>query len=452
MSERLELLRELIDSQLDPVGTRSRVAELLAETHPSDLAFALSELDPDDASRHFAQLDHERAAEVLAELEDDTRRELIESLPVRRVARLLDELAPDDAADVYMQLPGRIKTGVLADVDKERAKQIRLLGAYEEESAGGIMTPQFVAMKAKESIASTLEAIRQLEDLETDRLYIVDEEGRLLGVTTIQELLQEGNPKDPISSLMDPNVVSVHEDDDQEEVLRVASNYGLTTVPVVDDEEQLVGIVTADDLDWVAEEEASEDMYRMAGTLAKHPTRSSVPKRILARLPMLVITVLIGLLISLIVSGLTPGGAEGLHASQALRYLPIIIALAGNVATVANAIVVRGLATGELVHGRLGGAFAGEFAVSLGVGVIAAALTWVGILGLESNALQLASAVSVSLFAGVVISATAGFVTPAIFDRMGLDAALTGPFVISMNDLAGTAVYVAVCSFLLSAS
>ena len=449
MSDRLEVLRDLMAAELDPIRSRDAIRQVLEESHPSDLAFALSELDPEPASRFFALLDNERAAEVLAELEEDTQRELISSLPVRRVASLLDELQPDDAADIYQQLPGSLRSGVLEGVEEERAQQIRLLGAYEEESAGGIMTPQFVAVTKKETVASTLEAIRAIEDLETDRLYIVDSDGRLLGVTSIQELLQQENQRAPISEWMDPSVVSVHEDDDQEEVLRMASMYGLTTVPVVDDDERLVGIVTADDLDLVAEEEASEDMYRMAGTLAKHPTRASVPSRILARLPMLLFTVLVGLSISWIVASLTPGEGSS-HGNQALRYLPIIIALAGNVAAVANAIVVRGLATGELEHGRLGGAFLGEFAVACGVGVIASVLTWLGITALETDAILLANSVSVSLFFGALLSASAGFVTPAIFDRMGLDAALTGPFVIAMNDLAGTAVYVAVCSLLLA--
>ncbi|PIE22387.1 MAG: magnesium transporter [Planctomycetota bacterium] len=449
MSDRLEVLRELMAAELSPASSQIAISQALEESHPSDLAFALSELDPEVASRYFSLLNNERAAEVLAELEEDTQRELISSLPVRRVANLLDELQPDDAADIYQQLPSSLRSGVLEGVEEKRAQQIRLLGAYEEESAGGIMTPQFVAVTAKETVASTLEAIRAINDLETDRVYIVDSDGRLLGVTSIQELLHQEQRRTPISTWMDSSVVSVHEDDDQEEVLRIASMYGLTTVPVVDDDERLVGIVTADDLDFVAEAEASEDMYRMAGTLAKNPTRASVPSRIFARLPMLLFTVVVGLSISWIVTALTPSD-NGAPRNHPLRYLPIIIALAGNVAAVANAIVVRGLATGELEHGRLTGAFLGEFAVACGVGVIASVLTWLGITTLEADAIVLANSVSASLFLGTLVSASAGFATPAVFDRMGLDAALTGPFVIAMNDLAGTAVFVAVCSFALS--
>ncbi len=446
MLTRTALVRQLLDAADRPISVGDPLLSKLLETHPADVAFALEELDPEDSLRWFTKLDPEKAAEVLVEFEQDEQKDVVKHLPVNGLAEILDHLAPDDAADVYLRLPERLRNVILGDIGPELAEQIRILREYEEESAGGIMTPTFIAVPETETLAEAMERYKAVEDLETDQLYIVDGQGCLCGVLSIQELLHEENRDQPVSQLMNPKVYSVQEGADQEEVVKIATNYGLTTVPVIDSARKLVGIVTADDMDQVAEDEASEDIYRLAGSLTRHPTKEPVGRRILARIPMLMVTVVIGLVISELTRFLIKDESpEG----QALRFLPIIIALAGNVAAVANAVVVRGLATGEIEHGRLKHPFTGEFMVGVGVGVLAAIFTWLGIWGLEGGGLSLPTAVSLSLFAGVLFSAVSGFATPVAFDKLGIDPALTGPFVISVNDLAGTAVYVAFCLLLL---
>ncbi len=452
MPERQALLVRLQEAADRPIAEADPLLERLTETHPADLAFALEELEPDLTFQWFTKLPAEKAAEVIVEFEDETQEELLALLPVTSLASILDHLAPDDAVDVYQHLPERLRIAILAGIDSKLAGQIRRLEVYDEETAGGLMTPHFIAVPEHETLEEVLERYKAIEDLETDQLYVVDGKKALQGVVGVQDLLHQDDRSQAIKELMDSNVLSVKVEDDQEEVVRIATTYGLTTVPVVSDAGRILGIVTADDIDQVAEDEASEDMYRMAGSLARNPTKEPVLRRIMTRIPMLALTVVIGLVISELTRLLA--GTDTIEG-HALRFLPIIIGLAGNVANVANAVVVRGLATGEIEWGRLRQPFGGEFLVGVGVGLIAAALTWGGSwllrdpgIAMETS-MMLSTAVSLALFAGVVVSAIAGFWIPLIVNRMGVDPALTGPVVTAVNDLSGTAVYVAFCLFLL---
>ncbi|MFQ5503332.1 MAG: magnesium transporter [Planctomycetota bacterium] len=446
MPERNRLLRLLEEAEADPENGMERLHGSLMDRHPADIAFVLEELEEQNSHELFGMLDSTSAANTLVELNEARQKEMIRNMPIGRLGQVVDALPPDDAADIFKLLPTRLRQGILESIDKDQAQQIRLLERYGEETAGGIMTSNFVAVGQDEPLSQAFEKYRQADDLETKDIYVLDDGASLVGVLSIHELLRESNTGQRVADVMDDQVFSVREDVDQEEVWHQASTYGLTTVPVVNAQNRLVGIVTADDIDTVAEEEASEDMFRMAGTLARHPTKQPISRRVFARLPMLLVTVVIGLVISQLVDILMRDEGQRIgHHISSLRFLPIVIALSGNVATIASAIVVRGLATLEIERGRLLQPFFGEFLVGLSVATISAGLTLLGIGLLEGAWFPLGAIVSLALLCSVTISALGGFLIPVISNDLGLDPALTGPFVTALNDLNGTAVYVGIC-------
>ncbi len=447
MPERRRLL-DLLEQHFEfGSADRDAVLDLIEKSDPVDVARCFEEFDAEPVASLLEAMPSEQAGAILVAFGDRTQRDLVAGLPIEALKPLVATLQPDDAADIYNKIPRPKRQGVLASLPTELANQIRKLAEYDEETAGGIMTPTFVAVRADETVGEVLSEFRNIDELETDQLYVTDEAGHLRGVFSMQALVREADPKRRIADLMEAQVLSVHEDDDQEEVVRLASTYGLSTVPVVDDDSQLVGIITADDLDYVQAEEASEDIFRMAGTVARHPTKLPVSRRILLRLPAILVTVLVGLLNAQILSHMLPSTPQG-HFVGAMRYVLIVIALAGNVATIANSIVVRGLATGELERGRLLDPFLGELLVGIGIGIVCAGLTFAGIAATEPAWRQLAPAVALALTVSVSFSAMAGFSIPVVSDRLGLDPALAGPLVTAFNDLSGTIVYVAICAVL----
>lgn len=415
---------------------------------PHDVADILESLDEELHVPMLLGMEQEFAGEVLVELKDEFQEELVPRLPTEELAGILRTLQPDDAADIYALVAEEEQRPLLDRLPEELRGQILNLAAYHHESAGGIMTPEFLAVSEDTTLAGVLEKLRDFEDLETDQVYVVDQDQKLCGVVSLQEILSEKDQALPVSAIMEPQVASVRDTDDQEEALHQASHYGLSTVPVIDAQQQIVGIVTADDLDEVQEEEANEDILRMAGTLARHPTHLPTLDRILYRLPQLAITTITCLCIALIIDLLVPAeGTENLRL-EALKYLPLIIALSGNVGTVVNVLVVRGLATQDLDTTSLLGPFFEEFKVGMGIGVLSSSLTLVAV-GLMEGWNLLAWAVPSALLVAPIISGVAGFMIPVTADRLGRDPALSGPLVTNINDLAGTSVYVLICLTLL---
>ncbi|HHI80781.1 MAG TPA: magnesium transporter, partial [Planctomycetes bacterium] len=351
MPERQGIQKLLQELENQPGLDLRELANELSGFPPADIAYFFQIIPQDTALAIFRLLDPETAGLVLVEMEDEFQNDIINTLSIRKLADIVDTLEPDDAADIYNLLPHGLKIGILEGVNKDLAQDIRHLSRYGKETAGGIMTTNFIAVKTTDSVRDALDALREAEDLETDQIYVLDNHDQLVGVVSVAELLQEKNEHRLVGSIMDPQVISVPSNLDQEEVVQEASTYGLSTVPVVNKKNQLVGIITADDLDQVAEEEASEDMYRMAGTMSRHPTKKPIWTRVINRLPMLLVTILNGLLIAKLIGflqmGDSPPDVPDLRFS-ALRYLPIVVALAGNIANIENAIVVRGIATSEI--------------------------------------------------------------------------------------------------------
>ena len=220
----------------------------LRQLHPADLASIIDQLAPRDRAGILAALDDERAADAIEEMEPDTQVEVMEDLEPERAADILEEMSPDDAADLIADLSAAARAEILPLMEKEEAEEVRELLGYPEDSAGGIMTTEYVAIPASLTAAETIERLRELEpDAETIYyIYVVDDDGRLVGVLSLRDLIV-ARPEMRVSDFMYPEPVAVRALADQEEVAQVVARYNLLAVPVVDDEGRLLGIVTVDD-------------------------------------------------------------------------------------------------------------------------------------------------------------------------------------------------------------
>jgi magnesium transporter len=252
---RLPVAERYIDwEDVDPVETSIASVKLrvphagLAELHPADLASIIDQLAPRDRAGILASLDDEAAADAIEEMEPDTQVEVLEDLEPARAADILEEMSPDDAADLVADLSDEARTEILALMEHDEAAEVRELLGYPEDSAGGIMTTEFVAVPGTLTAAGTIDRLRELEpDAETIYyVYVTDDDGRLVGVLSLRDLIV-ARPETPIAGVMIPDPVAVGVLADQDEVAQVVARYNLLAVPVVDPDGRLAGIVTVDD-------------------------------------------------------------------------------------------------------------------------------------------------------------------------------------------------------------
>ena len=258
-------LLERIEALLKSADDQPLVRELEAD-RPEDVAEILELLDDQDRSRIVFALPPRTAAEVISLLDEAERGELVEELDDEKLTELVAELPPDDAADVIGELPEERGGEVLEHVPDEQAAKIEELLEYDEESAGGIMTPELIALTGDTTVGESVRHVRAASpDEDLHQVYVTDSRMRLIGTVPLRLLVT--NPKETrLADICQPDPITVRVDEDQEEVVRLFRKYDLAVVPVVDLTDRLIGRITADDIMDVAEEEAAEDLYRMAGT------------------------------------------------------------------------------------------------------------------------------------------------------------------------------------------
>jgi magnesium transporter len=425
-------------------GQRGMVLNLLADLYPADIASMLHHLPADEARVLFDWLPTEIAGEVVPELDDDYRAGLLQFLPSDRIGLVLDEMESDDAADVLADLPPAIVEDVLERL--EDAEEVQGLLEYEEDTAGGIMGTDFVAVLESMTVGEATEEVRRnAESVEPIfAVYVVDSERHLLGIVSLKRLLLS-RASSLVSSLLETDIISVTPELDQEEVARIMERYDLVAIPVVDAERRLVGRITVDDVIDVIREEAEEDIQRMSGVSNEEMT-TSVVKTSRGRLIWLLVG-LAGAFLSALVIKAFAGEIE--KAVVLAMFIPIVMAMGGNAGIQSSAIAVQGLASGDIWASDILRRLGKELAVALINGVVLAlAITllimgvgWLGFLGGE-NIPSLCLTVALALLTVIVIAATIGAATPLALNRFGIDPAIaTGPFITTSNDLLGLIVY-----------
>lgn len=417
------------------------VLNIISDLHAADIAVLLQHLPVEPADAFFRWLSPEVGAEVLPELDDSFRAQLLADLHTDRISAFLDEMDSDDAADVLAELPVEVASEVLPALDD--AEAIEVLLRYEEDTAGGIMGTEYVAVPETWTVEDATEEVRRKADVVEPiySVFVLDEQQRIVGGVSLKRLLlsQAGVR---IVDVVDIDPVAVETGVDQEEVARVMERYDLVSLPVVDSSGVLLGRITIDDVVDVLREEAEEDFQRMSGVSGGEEPRDSVLSISRGRIPWLLVGLAGAGMAALVIAQFEN---ELREATILASFIPIVMAMAGNAGIQSSAIAVQGLASGEVWPSDLLPRLFKEGAVATLNGLILAAVLGLGvvaILGGNANAVRLAATASLSLVVVIIMATTIGATIPLLFHRIGVDPAIaTGPFIMMTNDILGTLVF-----------
>ena len=422
-----------------------QIAELLAALHPADGADVLEELEPEQQRDVFAELEPADAAEVLAYLDEDDQSEVVADLAPADLADILDEMEPDDAAELVADLPAPQASAALAEMAD--SDEIRALLRYQPQSAGRLMTPNVISLRAQSTVGEALALLRRLapEDDVGYYLYVVDADDRLVGVVGLRRLIT-ADLGAGIQQVMDTDVISVAADADQEEAARTLSRYGLLALPTVDAAGRLVGAITADDVLDVVQAEATEDIYRLANLDAEESVDESVATTSRRRLTWLLVNLPTAMLAGAIVSRF-----EGTVARVAVLavFMPIIAGMGGNAGIQTLTLIVRSIALGELRGREALQTFGREALVGLVNGVCFGVV--IGLVGFVWKGLPILGLVAgVAMLANMVAAALAGTLVPLTLRRFGADPALaSGVIVTTFTDVTGYTCFLGLATLLI---
>jgi len=454
MQDRTRKAPALVDVKLALDARPTALPAMLADVHAADLADWLGALEPDDARRLLEYADLDTQAEALQEVSDTVREHLVPSLPVERLVAIAERLPPDEVVDALELVEEQVADEVLHRIDLEGDKGLRQLREHGADTAGGIMTTEFDAFPSGTRVGDAIKALRREDEPageEGSGVYVLDESGRPLGHVTDRELITS-QIHATLDEIMEGDLVLVTADEDQEEVALQIAKYNLPSMPVVDLRGRLIGVVTADDALDVLEEEAREDIQMLVGASGQEQTRLPVLRRVRQRLPLMGLTVVGGLATAKVLD-LSIGATQGATAPTSpildtLRYVPIILGLAGNVGIQSSTILVRGLATGEVTAERERAVLGSEVATGVIVGLLCGVVTAVVALFLEADAglaWSFAFALGLAITIAVSWAALLGCVVPIACRRTGIDPAIVaGPFLITLSDLSATAIFMLV--------
>jgi magnesium transporter len=427
-------------------GDRRRLVDLLTAAHPADVAALLRDLPLEAQVTVFRLLSAQRAGEVLSELDDQTLLQLVQALDQLEVSRILDEMPPDHAAEVVEELPAAQAESLLEMMKEEQSEDVQELLEYPEDTAGRLMSPNAVAVGESATVAEAIEQIRKsAPEGRGFELYVVDDHRHLVGVVPLRRLLTAA-PTTPMWAIRDPSVVSVSPETDQEEVARLVAKYDLVSVPVTDRERRLLGTISVEDVIDVLGEEASEDIFRLAGSDASELERRSPREIALMRLPWILTTLLIEL-----------GAGVVIHYYDATlsrvillaSFMPVIQAISGNTGLQSVTMVVRGLATGHVQLARWWEPLLRQIQTTSIIGAVCGVV--VGVLGaVWHGTLSFGLVVAVSMFISVNLSGAAGTAIPMVSKSLGFDPALTaGPFETALQDVLGVTIFLGLATALL---
>jgi len=438
----LHVIRLLKDHQ------RDALAELLDELQPYDIAQLYAELPDKHRSRFLNMLDSRSLALLLQELERPLQLEALQKMEPGKFSQALNLMDNDDLADLLGEMTSERKDELLGMMRQEESSGVQNLLKYSPETAGGIMTDRYVWIRRYYTVREAVEKLKNFAEIAENLyyLYVLDEQKVLVGVVSYRDLLL-ADPGDRIEDIMYSRVISVPVHMDQEQVARTIERYDFLSVPVVDDDGRLVGIVTVDDVVDVLIQEAAEDIGKLAATGKTIDFHTGAIQAALTRLPWLVLLLFLGIMSGNIISQFE----DTLHKVVALAYfMPMIAGMTGNTGTQSLAVVVRGLMTQRVNRGTVIRLLRREAGVGFIIGCVCGVLITV-IVALWQQHLMLGIVVGVSLFLTLLIGTLAGTVIPLILYRFRVDPAIaSGPLITTLNDMFSITVYFGTATLFLS--
>ena len=418
--------------------------------HPADMAEIIESVPDDRLLVAFLAVARENQSEVFEYLDPNTQTRLLDEFKPDVLSRLLNDLSDDVRTDLLVELPGQVTRRLLESLQPEERKRAMALLGYPPDSAGRLMTPQFLHISAEASASDVLAKVRRLADeVETVYvIYVVDSASRLIGTVSLRDVVV-AKPDDRVHDFMTEAVIHVEAHDDREDVLAKLREYDLLAVPVVDSQDRLVGIVTFDDLSDVHEDEATEDILKMHGVVTEQDDyfTASVFKRYRSRVIWLVALAVVGTGSVLVQQAYNPIIAQ---LSLLAAYITLLTASGGNVGTQSAGILIRAVSTDDMDRQKLTKIFIGEillgFALALTMSLIGTVLVLVR--GADPQVLgghqvwEVATVVGVSMFLAVLTTNTLGAVIPIVMRRIKVDPAVTaGPFITTAADILTVLVY-----------
>ena len=457
MKERFELVEKALLRMLED-RKYATMRDILVTINPADIAAIFDSLEDDRIPLLFRLLPKELAAETFVEMEPEQQELLIRSFSDNELKEVVDELYVDDAADLVEEMPANVVRRILAQADPEMRKSINQILRYPENSAGSIMTTEYVSLRPSMTVEEAILRIRrQGVDKETIYTCYVTKDRTLIGLVTVKDLLLAEDDEMVIQDLMITNLISVNTHTDQEEVAQMFSKYDFLAMPVVDNENRMVGIVTVDDAIDVMEDETTEDIELMGGILPSEKTylKSSVWELFKSRIPWLLF-----LMLSATFTGMIINSFESSLAAQAAltAFIPMLMGTGGNSGSQSSVTVIRALSLGELKFADLFRVVWKEIRTAvlcgLALSVICFGKIWLidrMLLNNQNITLMVDAVVCLAMFVTVLLAKTIGAVLPMIAKVMKLDpAVMASPFITSIVDALSLLVYFLFASLLLN--
>lgn len=445
---RLEKIKVLAGSvrRLLRRDASSHVINLLAKLRSGDISNILLELADRDQRAVFTLLmrhDKQQAAEALNTLGVEVGLDLLLVLPASEIASVLQELETDDQAVFIAALPEEVSEKVLEAMRVEESAEVQGLLQHEEETAGRIMTPNVFSLEENVSVSEAIDTIQTTRDLEmVFYLYVIDSRSHLVGVVSLRQLIT-ASPSTPLKNVMTTDVIGVRTHTDQEEVARQVALYDLLAIPVVDRENKLVGVITVDDVIDVIKEEATEDILYLAGVEADDRIHTNARNSVRKRLPWLMANLVLALLAATVVAYYEPTIAA---LPLLAIFLPVVAGMGGNSGTQALAVVVRGLALGEVSWETARTVLSKETLVSVANGVTLGLLAGL-IAFFWKGSFVLGLVLGIALVANIFVAGLAGSLVPLLFKKIGVDPAIaSGIFLHTFTDVVGFFAFLALAA------
>lgn len=441
MRERTEILEETF-RKLTEEKKYASLRDLMQTLYPADIATILSDMPEKLMPAIFRLLPKDLAAETFVEMESDVKEALIRSFSDTELKAVIDEMYMDDAVDLIEEMPANMVRRILAQADVDTRKQINEILKYKDDSAGSVMTTEFVALTPQMTAADAIGVIRETGvDKETiNTCYVLDDKYHLLGTVTIRTLIL-ARPNETCESLMTGNAVSVATQDDQETAVQTMSKYNFTSLPVVDAENRMVGIITVDDALDIMEEEASEDIAKMAAiTPSDKPyLRTSVLDIWKNRIPWLLLLMVSGTFTGIVISRFEDALAL---VTVLTAYIPMMMDTGGNSGSQASVTIIRGLSLNELEFGDIFRVMWKEFRVSILCGAALSLVNFGKLMLIDRRFINtdltvpIAATICLAMFCTVVIAKLVGCTLPMLAKKARLDpAVMASPFITTIVDV-----------------
>ena len=438
-------VRELLDSK-----QYTRLRQMLSELNDADIAALLEEMEEQDMLKVFRILPKDLAADVFSYMDVDNQQFIITSLSERDAAGIVDNLMADDAADLMEEMPANVVKKILANASPETRRDINHLLRYPEDSAGSIMTVEYVDLKENLTVDEAIARIRKIGvDSETINIcYVLDSRRKLVGTVALRYLLLS-QPDEIIADIMHENVISINTLMDQEEVARQFQKYDFTAMPVVDNENRLVGIITVDDIVDILQEEATEDIEKMAAIVPsdKPYMKTGVLETWKKRIPWLLL-----LMVSATFTGRIIASYEtALSACMVLStFIPMLMDTGGNAGSQASVSIIRGISLDEIQFADLPGVIWKEARVSLLCGATLSAANFVKLMLFDRVGVMVALVICLTLIVAVFVAKIVGCTLPMFAKKVGFDpAVMASPFITTIVDALSLIIYFQIATRLL---